>query len=80
MREYSATELANKTGDVLSAAARETVEITRHGKPRFVIMSHDRYERLMSGGDLRRAVRNEDLSDAEAEELIRALEDSIAND
>ena len=80
MRDYTATELANKTGDVLQAAAREAVEITRHGKPRYVIMSHERFERLMSRGDTRRAVKNEDLSDEEAKALIAALEDSIAND
>jgi antitoxin Phd len=80
MKDYTATELANKTGDVLMAAARETVEITRHGKPRFVILSYDRFEKLMKQGDPRRAVRNEDLSDAEAAELIAALEDSIEND
>ena len=80
MREYSSTELANNTGDVLSAAAQEAVEITRHGKPRFVLMSHERYERLLAGGDMRRSIRNEELSDSEAGLLIAALEDSIEND
>lgn len=80
MREYSSTELANNTGDVLSAAAQEAVEITRHGKPRFVLMSVERYQRLMAGANPRRAVRNEDLSDAEAGMLIAALEDSIEHD
>ncbi len=75
MREYTATDLANNTGDVLSAAAQETIEITRHGKPRFVIMSHERFERLVSRGDPRRAIRNEDMTDTEAEALIAALED-----
>lgn len=80
MREYSATDLANKTGDVLSAAAQDAVEITRHGKPRFVIMSHDRFQRLLSSGDTRQAVRNEDLTGAEADALLDALERSIADD
>ncbi len=80
MREYSATDLANKTGDVLSAAAQDAVEITRHGKPRYVLMSHDRYDRLLRGNDPRRAVRNEDLNDAEAEALITALENRTQDD
>jgi antitoxin Phd len=80
MKDYTATELANKTGDVLMAAASETVEITRHGKPRFVILSYDRYERMLKQGDPRRAVRVEDMSAAEAAELITALEDSIEHD
>ncbi len=54
MRGYSATELANNTGDVLLTAAGEPVEITRHGKPRFVLMTLDRYEKLLelAGGEL----------------------------
>lgn len=46
MREYSATELANNTGDVLTAAAQEPVAITRHGKPRFVVMTRETYDRM----------------------------------
>lgn len=80
MREYSATDLANKTGDVLSAAAQEEVEITRHGKPRFVLMSQERYERLVARGDTRRAVRVADMSAAERQELLAALDAGLADD
>jgi antitoxin Phd len=80
MKDYTATELANKTGDVLMAAARETVEITRHGKPRFVILSHEKYERLMSRGDTRRAVRVTDMKDDERSELLAALDASLADE
>jgi prevent-host-death family protein len=80
MREYTATELVDNAGDVLSVGAREEVEITRHGKPRFVLMSIERFERLLANGDLRRAARNEDLSEAEAAELIGALERSVARE
>ena len=80
MKDYTATELANNTGDVLMAAASETVEITRHGKPRFVILSHERYERMIARGDTRRVVRVVGTSDQEAAELSVALEDSIKND
>jgi antitoxin Phd len=40
MRHFSATELANKTGDVLAAAAQEPVHIQRHGKSRYVVNFH----------------------------------------
>lgn len=76
MRRYTATELKNRTGDVLDAASREAVAIARHGTPRFVVMSMERYERLMRA-DPRRAVRVEDLTDKEAAELIDALEASL---
>ncbi|MDF2143286.1 type II toxin-antitoxin system prevent-host-death family antitoxin [Paenirhodobacter sp. CAU 1674] len=80
MRSFSSTELANKTGDVLAAAAAAPVVIKRHGKARFVILSIERYDRLTAGHDTRRAFHVSDLSDAEAEELVKALEHSIAHD
>ena len=72
MRRYTATELKNRTGDVLDAASREAVAIARHGTPRFVVMSLERYERLTQTGP-RRAVRVGDLIDGEAAELVAAL-------
>lgn len=80
MKDYTATELANNTGDVLMAAASETVEITRHGKPRFVILSHERFERLVARGDTRRAMRVVDMEDAERAELLAALDASLADE
>ena len=73
MRRYTATELMNRTGDVLDAASREAVAIARHGTPRFVVMSLERYERLIGRG-ARRAVRVQDLADPEADELAAAPE------
>ena len=73
MRRYTATELKNRTGDVLDAASREAVAIARHGTPRFVVMSMERYERL-TRADPRRAVRVEDMTDEEAAELVATLE------
>ena len=42
MRHFTATELANNTGDVLAAAAQEPVRIQRHGKSRYVLLSVER--------------------------------------
>jgi prevent-host-death family protein len=79
MKQFSATELANATGDVLAAAAQAPVVIARHGKPRFVMLSTEQYERLVTRGDTRRAFHVADLSDAEADTLIARLQDSIDN-
>lgn len=73
MRRYTATELKNRTGDVLDAASREAVAIARHGTPRFVVMSLERYERL-TRADPRRAVQVEEMTSGEAAELIDAPE------
>ena len=75
MRRYTTTELKNRTGDVLDAASREAVAIARHGTPRFVVMSLERYERLV-GADPRCAVRVEDLTDEGADAPVAAPEGS----
>lgn len=80
MRHFSATELANKTGDVLAAAAQEPVHIQRHGKARYVLLSVEQFERLNARADQRRAVHVNDLDTREADELIAQLEHSIAHD
>ncbi|MGX1501080.1 antitoxin Phd [Labrenzia sp. MBR-25] len=80
MRAFSSTELANKTGDVLAAAAREPVAIQRHGKSRFVVLTTEEFERIQQKKDTRKAVHVTELSDAAAGDLLAALEDSIEND
>lgn len=44
MRVYPSTDLKQRLGDVLDAASREPVSITRHGKARFVLMNVEAYE------------------------------------
>jgi antitoxin Phd len=79
MKQFSSTELANRTGDVLAAAAEAPIAIARHGKPRFVMLSTEQYERLRSRDETRRAFHVSDLTDAEAAKLIADLQDSIDN-
>ncbi len=80
MRNFSATELANKTGDVLAAAAQEPVHIQRHGKSRYVLLSVEQFERLATTADTRRSLHVDDMEEDEAEQLISALEHSITDD
>ena len=77
MRRFSATELANNTGDVLAAAAQEPVQIARHGKPRFVVLTIERYAKLQGRRDSCLSVHVDDLDDAEAANLIARLQESI---
>lgn len=46
MKTFSALDLQKKTGDIQFAAAVAPVVITKHGKPRSVMMSHDEFVRL----------------------------------
>lgn len=45
MRTLTTSDLKQSLGDALAAAAVEPVAITRHGKPRFVLMSVEEFER-----------------------------------
>lgn len=73
MREFSATDLGNRTGDVLAAASQEPVAIARHGKIRFVMLTTDAYSRMQRTNDPRLARRTADIPSAEGEALEAAL-------
>tara|TARA_B110000977_G_scaffold163081_1_gene208860 strand:+ start:246 stop:485 length:240 start_codon:yes stop_codon:yes gene_type:complete len=44
MRSFPSTDLKQTLGDVLDAAGHEPITITKHKKPRFVLMSIRDYE------------------------------------
>lgn len=66
----SASEFQDRVGEALDRSLSQPVLITKHGRPRNVVLSYDEYMRL-SARD-RRAVRAEDLTDDD----IAALEAS----
>lgn len=51
MREFAAGDLTRNTGDLFESATLGPVAITKHRKPRFVIMSVDRYRELTHEAD-----------------------------
>lgn len=66
----SASEFQDRVGEALDRSLSQPVLITKHGRPRNVVLSYDEYERLRARD--RRAVRAQDLTD----EDIAALEAS----
>lgn len=40
MRQFTTGDLNKQVGDVTDAAAREPIVLTKHRKPRFVLMSY----------------------------------------
>ena len=44
MRSFPSTHLKQTLGDVLDAASQEPIAITKHNKPRYVLMSIHDYE------------------------------------
>ena len=79
IRNFPAADLARKTGDVLDAASRAPVAITKHRKPRFVLMSMERYEELTRRPDSRETYTLEETPDDVKAMLIAALERDLAD-
>jgi prevent-host-death family protein len=77
MRHYTTGDLNKQVGDVTDAASREPVVLTKHRKPRFVLMSYEHYERLRTGGDPRKPHRAAAMPD-EHVELFGAEIDRLA--
>ena len=68
MPTVSALEFQRKFGRVQHEARREPVEITRHGRREFVLMSAEQYDWL------RAAAQRSHLTDAAADVVIDAVE------
>jgi antitoxin Phd len=49
MITFSALEAKNRLGQILDAAQREPVTITRHGRPAVVVLAVQDYEALLEG-------------------------------
>ncbi len=79
MRQFSTAELVKHIGDVTHAASQEPVAITQHRKPRFVMMSMEKYETMRRENDPRRAFGPGELPAAEAAAIVAELERSIAD-
>ncbi len=74
MRRFSLTDLSNRSGEVVEAAFRGPVEITRHGKRKFVLLTAEEYDRLISAADTRRAFHADDVPEGIARLMLAALE------
>jgi antitoxin Phd len=78
MASFTLTDLGNKSGEVVEAAFRGPVDITKRGKRKFVLLTAEQFDRL-AGRSAQRAHRVEDLSAEEREELLAGL-DAVARD
>ncbi|MFG1239906.1 MULTISPECIES: type II toxin-antitoxin system Phd/YefM family antitoxin [Xanthobacteraceae] len=55
MRAFTTNDLNKQVGEVTDAATKSPIVITRHRKPRFVMMSYEHYQKIRGEGDPRRA-------------------------
>lgn len=63
MREFAAGHLTRNTGDLFEAATVAPVAITKHGKPRYVVMSMACYEALTQNANKQIAIDVADMPD-----------------
>lgn len=73
MRQFTTGDLNKQVGDVTDAAAREPVVLTKHRKPRFVLMSYEHYERMRSGSDPRRAYQASEMPEEHGELFLMEI-------
>ncbi|AMB44351.1 type II toxin-antitoxin system Phd/YefM family antitoxin [Methylobacterium sp. J-043] len=78
MASFTLTDLGNKSGEVVEAAFRGPVDITKRGKRKFVLMTAEQFDRLTGTGS-QRAYRAEDLTAPERDEILAGL-DAVAQD
>ncbi|MGD1035768.1 MAG: type II toxin-antitoxin system prevent-host-death family antitoxin [Roseiarcus sp.] len=78
MRTYTTADLNKQVGEVTNAASKGPVTITRHRKPRFVIMSYEHYQRISKQADPRRVYSAGETPDDVAAQFAGAL-DRLAN-
>ena len=77
MRQFTTGDLNKQVGDVTDAASREPIVLTKHRKPRFVLMSYEHYERMRTGRDPRLAYRVSEMPE-EHKNLFAAEIDRLA--
>ncbi|OJY60917.1 MULTISPECIES: type II toxin-antitoxin system prevent-host-death family antitoxin [unclassified Rhizobium] len=78
MASFSLTDLGNRSGEVVEAAFRGPVDITKRGKRKFVLLTAEQFDRL-TASTAQRAQRVEDLVGAERDEILAGL-DVVARD
>ncbi|MFG5379842.1 type II toxin-antitoxin system Phd/YefM family antitoxin [Yoonia sp. R2-816] len=61
MKEFPAADMNRAPADIFEAATVAPVAITKHRKPRFVVMSMERYETLTKGRTTQVAVSVADM-------------------
>jgi antitoxin Phd len=70
---FSLTDLSNRSGEVVEAALRGPVAITRRGKRKFMLLTAEDYDRLMSAADMRRAFHADDAPEGVAAMMLAAF-------
>ena len=77
--EFKAADLTRHTSELFDAAIRSPVAITKHRKPKFVLMSMDQYQQLARGATQQVHLLDEMPEDLRAQ-MIEGLERDLDKD
>jgi prevent-host-death family protein len=77
-RTYTTSDLSRRSGDMITEALQHPITITQRNKPRFVMMSYPEYLELRRRADPRRVLKIGDLTEAELDEMQRALDEYMS--
>jgi prevent-host-death family protein len=77
--EFKAADLTRHTSELFDAAIRSPVAITKHRKPKFVLMSMDDYQKLSRGASQQVHLIDEMPEDLKAL-MIEGLERDLEQD
>ncbi|MEQ9587306.1 MAG: type II toxin-antitoxin system Phd/YefM family antitoxin [Parvibaculaceae bacterium] len=81
MKTFTTADLNKHVGEVTDAAAKGPVVLTRHNRPKFVMLSFEDYERITARlKDSRKAFRTADTPEPYRSELLKALEEVIGEE
>ena len=73
MDSYTVTKLNKTPSEVLDAAYRRPVQLTEHGRRKYVVMAADHYDRMVRT-DPRKAYHLPDAPDDVKAEILAALD------
>jgi prevent-host-death family protein len=77
--EFKAADLTRHTSELFDAAIRSPIAITKHRKPKFVLMSMEQY-RLLERGSPQQAHMIDELPDDLRALMIEGLERDLDRD
>ena len=77
--EFKAADLTRHTSELFEAAIRSPVAITKHRKPKFVLMSMDQY-RQMAKGVTQQAYMIDELPEDVKALMVEGLERDLDRD
>lgn len=78
VREFPASDMTRNVGDLLQAASANPVAITKHRKPRFVLMSVEDYEAMRTRSS-QVSVAVADMPDQIGKLLDKGIEDYLSD-